>query len=108
MQNNKPIDVMRDGNLKASIWENTNEKGPYFTTTFARSYRDEKGDWHDTQTFFRSDLLRISELGRRAYGRIDELAREHRQSQNTDHARESFKEQRRQDGNGGYEQQHRQ
>jgi len=36
---NKPLGVLRDGTLKATIWENEGENGTYFTTTFARTYQ---------------------------------------------------------------------
>ena len=34
-----PVEVLRDGALKATIWENEGENGTYFTTTFARTYQ---------------------------------------------------------------------
>lgn len=63
---NAPIIVLRDGSLKASVWENDGENGKYLTTTFAKTYSND-GDPQDTQSFGKSDLLAISELARRAY-----------------------------------------
>ena len=101
MEPGKPAEVIRDGNLKASIWRNQNENGAYYTATFSRSYKDENNNWHDSQTFFRNDLLRIIELGRQAYGRIAELGREHSREREPEQrsekmSREAFKGQRRQ------------
>jgi len=31
--NNKPANQLRCGNIKATIWENVSEKGPFFSTT---------------------------------------------------------------------------
>ena len=32
--NNKPATTLRCGNVKATIWQNISEKGPFFATTF--------------------------------------------------------------------------
>ena len=32
--NNKPATTLRRGIVKATIWENMSEKGPFFATTF--------------------------------------------------------------------------
>ena len=79
---NKPADVIRDGSLKATIWENDGEKGPYHTTQLAKTYEDREGKLRDTTSFSSGDLLRISELARQAYTRTTELRREFRQSHN--------------------------
>ena len=66
---NAPIIVIRDGALKASVWENESESGTYLSTTFAKTYtKDDKPK--DTQAFGRGDLLPLSELARRAYAKI--------------------------------------
>jgi len=94
--NNRPIDTIRDGKLKASIWENEGEKGPYFTTTLAKTYQDREGNLQDTQNFTASDLLRVSELARSAYHRSRDLRREVNQSQrpDNDEGRDEFKQSR--------------
>jgi len=66
-----PFEVLRDGFLKATIWKNEGEKGPYFTATFAKIY-DKDGKPVDGQNFTGSDLLRVSELAREAYSVIKE------------------------------------
>lgn len=81
MSGSPPASVIRDGNLKASIWENEGNKGTYFTTTIAKTYRDGNDKIRDTNVFNNSDLLRVSELARQAYGRTNELRQEHLQSQ---------------------------
>jgi hypothetical protein len=43
--NNKPANQLRCGNIKkATIWENTSEKGPIFATTFTRPFKDQSGE----------------------------------------------------------------
>ena len=67
MTNTPPAATLRDGNLKATIWQNEGEKGAYFTTTFAKTYRDQQsGELRDTNVFTSNDLLKISELAREA------------------------------------------
>lgn len=77
----KPELVHRDGSLKATVWRNEGEKGPYFTTSFARTYADKEGKPRDTQSFSQTDLLRLAELGRETYGMINDLKQELRQKQ---------------------------
>ena len=33
--NKKPTHTLRCGNIKATIWQNVSEKGPFFATTFS-------------------------------------------------------------------------
>lgn len=70
-----PVMVIRDGALKASIWENEGENGSYLTTTFARTYTKD-GKPQDSYSFGRNDLLAVSELARRAYGKIANVQHE--------------------------------
>jgi len=75
-QTRQPADVIRDGTLKATIWRNECEDGPFYSTTFARTYEDRDGTLRDAHSFSGSELLKISELGRKAYDRSSELRRE--------------------------------
>ena len=77
-ESNRPEDVLRDGNIKATIWKNERENGPAFSTVFARTWQDEEGAFHDSQSFSGTELLRVSELARGAYVRTNELRQEHR------------------------------
>ncbi len=85
-----PASVIRDGDLKASIWENEGRKGTYYTTTFAKTYRDANEQPRDTNVFNNSDLLRISELARQAYGRTNELRQEMLNEQRPDQQQKSI------------------
>lgn len=62
-----PIEVLRDGAIKASIWRNEGDKGEFLTVTFARTYTDQNGDLKDTSAYTGRDLLVVSELAREAY-----------------------------------------
>jgi hypothetical protein len=41
--NRKPTHTLRCGNIKATIWQNAGEKGPFFATTFSRPFKDQSG-----------------------------------------------------------------
>ena len=75
---NAPRDVLRDGNIKASIWRNEGGKGPFYSVNLARVYRDDQGELRDSHSFAGGDLLRVSELARKTYDRTQELRREER------------------------------
>jgi hypothetical protein len=54
--NNKPATTLRRGIVKATIWENTSKNGPFFSTTFSRSYKDNSGKWCNGTSFGLNDL----------------------------------------------------
>jgi hypothetical protein len=61
--NNKPANTLRCGNIKATIWENTSEKGPFFTATFYRPFKDQSVAWHNG-TSFGLNALKLLSLSR--------------------------------------------
>lgn len=75
-ENTPPIETLRDGNLKATLWVNEGDNGPFITTTLSRTYTDQRGEVRDTNGFTGADLLRVAELARQAYSRSGELRRE--------------------------------
>ena len=54
--NNKPPTTLRRRIVKATIWENTSKNGPFFSTTFSRSYKDGSGKWSNGTSFGLNDL----------------------------------------------------
>ncbi len=66
----KPIDTIRDGSLKVTIWKNSGEKGDYYTARLTRTWSDEHGEYHDSDTFSGSELMRIARLANIAYDEI--------------------------------------
>jgi len=64
--NKQPANTLRCGNLKATIWENTSEKGPFFATTFSRPFKDQSGAWRNGSSFGLSDLEALVTLAREA------------------------------------------
>lgn len=62
----KPVEVIRDGAIQASIWSNKGENGNYLTVTFSRTYKD-GDDLKSSQSFSGRDMLVLAELARQAY-----------------------------------------
>ena len=78
MANQKPVDEIRIGHVKATIWRNGTEDRPRHNVTFSCLYRD--GDqWKSTQSFGRNDLLVLAKVADQAHSRLFELPREEEQ-----------------------------
>ena len=77
---NQPIDTLRDGRLKATIWKNQGDSGSFYTVNLTRSYQDEAKEWRDSDSFSGSELPRIAHLATRAYDRTSELRQADRAS----------------------------
>ncbi len=74
--NTKPVDEVRIGAVKAAIWRNETDNGSRFNVTFSRSYKDSEGEWKNTHSFRRDDLLVVAKVADQAHSRIFELQRE--------------------------------
>lgn len=70
---NQPIDSLRDGQLKATIWKNLGPKGNFYSVTFSRTYKDDSDAYQDSDSFSGTQLLQVAHLAARAYDRIGEL-----------------------------------
>ena len=69
-----PVDIVRDGALKATIWRNEHEKnGAFYSVNLARIYKDNEGKYHDTDSMSGTQLLRLARLAEKAYDRISAL-----------------------------------
>ena len=66
----KPTETLRDGSLKATIWKNFGDNGNFYTVNLTRSYKDEAEQWHESNSFSGSQLLRIARLTEQAYDRV--------------------------------------
>ena len=64
--NNKPANQLRCGNIKATIWQNVSEKGPFFATTFSRPFKDQSGVWRNSISFGLNDLEALLTVAREA------------------------------------------
>lgn len=52
----RPATTLRCGNIKATIWQNVSESGPFFTTTFSRPFKDPSGVWRNATSIGLNDL----------------------------------------------------
>ena len=72
MANQKPVDEIRIGRVKATVWRNGTEDQPRHNVTFSRLYKE--GDqWKSTQSFGRNDLLVLAKVADFAHTRISQL-----------------------------------
>lgn len=74
-EQHRPADTLRDGAIKASIWRNEGDNGPYYATNLSRTYTDQDGNRQDSNSFIGTDLLKVAELARGAYERTNEMRR---------------------------------
>lgn len=76
MSTSKPVKAFRMGNINCAVWAHTSKDNRTFhNVTFSRSYRDEKGEWHETNSFGTNDLPRIISITGKAYDWIHEERR---------------------------------
>jgi len=64
--NKQPANRLRCGNIKATIWQNVSEKGPFFATTFTRPFKDQSGAWRKGTSFDHNDLEALLTVARDA------------------------------------------
>ena len=69
MANQKPVDEIRIGRVKATIWRNGTDEQPRHNVTFGRLYK-EADQWKTTQSFGRNDLLVLAKVADQAHSRI--------------------------------------
>ncbi len=65
-QSKRPANTLRCGNIKATIWENTSEKGSFFATTFSRPFKDQSGESRNGTSFGLNDLGALVTVAREA------------------------------------------
>lgn len=74
---NRPVNEIRHRSIRAAIWRNDTAKGPMYTVTVSRSYRDDAGEWHDSNSFAFDDLMNLAKCLYDAHSAIaSEMAKE--------------------------------
>jgi hypothetical protein len=67
-EKSQPIHQIRLRNVRAAIWQNSRPDGqPWYAVTYSRTYRDEQGNWHTTDSYSGTDLLLLAEVSRLAF-----------------------------------------
>jgi hypothetical protein len=75
--NNQPIDTIRDGALKATIWKNPrksddSEPGHFYSVEISRTYK--QGEvFKDSYSFSGTEPLQLARLAHKAYDLIAQL-----------------------------------
>ena len=54
---NRPVHEVRFGTVRGAIWANQTEHGVMYNVTLSRSYKTSEGEWRDSDSFGRDDLL---------------------------------------------------
>jgi len=73
MANQRPIETVRIGTVKAAIWPNKAGECTRYNVTFSKRYRDAEGQWKTTHSFGRNDLRVLAKVADQAHSRIVEL-----------------------------------
>jgi hypothetical protein len=67
---NKPVEVLRDGALKLSIFRNEGEQGPSYSMVPGRLYTDKEGQVRETSSFGGAEALRMAHLMTKGHERV--------------------------------------
>jgi len=54
---NVPAHTVRVGSIKVAVWKNSTQNGPMFNSTLVRSYKNQQGEWAESSSLSRDDLL---------------------------------------------------
>jgi hypothetical protein len=57
----KPVEKFRDGAIEVAIWRNEGDKGPWFSVTSSRSYKQGE-EWKQSENFGKDDILPLRKL----------------------------------------------
>lgn len=87
---NKPLETLRDGPLKVSIFRNQGENGAFYTLDPGRIYTDEKSkEVREVSSLSGSEPLRMAHLLTKGYERVGEF-----REQDKEKAKEQSREDR--------------
>ncbi|MBD3361320.1 hypothetical protein GF358_00855 [Candidatus Woesearchaeota archaeon] len=68
MNKKTPVQKFRAGTVTASIWENTSKDGNHFkSVSFEKGYKDNNGDWKQTNNLSVGDLPKAIVVLSKAY-----------------------------------------
>lgn len=77
---NRPAIKFTDGTLSATIWKHTDKNGrTYYPVNLTRRYKDDQGNWKDTDRYLGDELLRMARLAEKAYDYALELQKQDRE-----------------------------
>ena len=69
-KNKKPVVIKVGRGIRAKLWKNSNKNGQWYNVTITRVYKDDDGDFQDSDSFSRDDLLQVAFVAQRAFDYI--------------------------------------
>ena len=66
----KPIRIKAGRGVVAKLWKNSNKNGEWYNITITRVYTDDEGEFHDSDSFLRDDLLQVAYAAQKAFDHI--------------------------------------
>ena len=71
---NSPVDTIRNGKLKVTIWANKSKSGDmFYTANLVKSYKDKKDQWKETTQLTGNEISHGPALLTQASKRVQEL-----------------------------------
>jgi hypothetical protein len=61
-KNVRLIHEIRQHNVRASVWKEATERGPKYSITFSRAYRNNRGEWDESTSFSFGDLMNLAKV----------------------------------------------
>jgi hypothetical protein len=84
MSNTKPVAKISLFPVAAAIWHNEKDGRSFYSVSFQRSYKDEKGKWQNSDSFGLTDLLLLAKVADQAHSEIYKLRGADREVQQSD------------------------
>ena len=71
IQKNKKATRIKAGRgVVAKLWKNSNKNCEWYNVTITRVYTDDEGEFHDSDSFSRDDLLQVAYAANKAFDYI--------------------------------------
>jgi hypothetical protein len=92
-QSNRPVETLRDGALKLSIFRNQNEHGDSYAMIPGRIYTDKQsGQVRETHSLGGGEALRMAHLLTKGHDRVAELRAQMKEGRSSSHSRDTSRE----------------
>jgi hypothetical protein len=73
----KPHIISVGRGINAKVWTNEGKNGPWYSATFARTYKADDGEFQDADSFSRDDLLLLAFAILKAFNHISNQPTKH-------------------------------
>lgn len=75
-QKKAPHSIKAGRGVRAKVWKNSGKNGDWFNVEIVRTYTDEEGNFQDSTSFSRDDLLYVAYAAQKSFEYIAEQANE--------------------------------